>query len=145
MACRLGIVGLAGALLLGGSALAAAQTGASPGVPMLAAQVEIVLGAHGYTDLQGLERDGSIFRVRSATRYGEPVGPLQVDAITGQVLGEKPMNAEQVQAMLRERGFSDVATHREGNTVLARAQRDGSEIEMRIDARTGAVTHQAAE
>jgi hypothetical protein len=151
MARTLCVTGFAAALLLGGSVLAAAESGASTGVPMLAAQVEVVLHAHGYSDIQGLERERDTFRIRSARRYGEPVGELQVDAASGQVQGER-MSEEQARTMLRERGFSEVPeVRREGDTILARAYRDGCEIptgceiEMRIDARTGAVTHQAAE
>jgi hypothetical protein len=151
MARTLRIAGFAAALLLGGSALATAEFAASTGVPMLAAQVEVVLYAHGYSDIQGLEREGDTFRIHSARRYGEPVGELQVDAVSGQVQGER-MSEEQARTMLRERGFSEVSeVRRESDTILARAHRDGCEIragceiDMRIDARTGAVTHQTVE
>lgn len=144
MARVLRIIGLAAALLAGGSAGAAAQSATSPGVPMTAAQIETVLRARGYSDIEGLERDGDVFRIRSAKRYGEPVGELSVDAVSGQVRDEE-LSEGQARTMLRGRGFSEVSeVRREGDTILARGRRAGSEVEVRIDARTGAVMQRPA-
>jgi hypothetical protein len=125
--------------------VAAAQPPAPAEVPLTLAQIEVVLHVHGYSAIEGLKREGNSFRIHSALRYGEPVGELQADAVTGKVRGER-MSEQQARAMLIERGFSEVPkVRREGDTILACGRRDGSELEVRINALTGAVTRQTLE
>ena len=52
-----------------------------------------------------------------------------------------PLTEARAQALLRERGFSDVKeAGREGDTVLASAQRSGSRVDLQVNARSGAVS-----
>ena len=129
---------------------AAAQGGgaaAGPGMDRLepgqltADQVRIVLQARGYSDLSRMERDGDTIVVPDAKRYGESTGPLRLDAKTGQVRDEKPLSGPQAQALLRDRGFSEVReAGREGDAILATARRGGFPVELQVDARSGAVS-----
>ena len=108
---------------------------------LTADQIRIVLRARGYSDLGRMDREGGTVLVADAKRYGEGTGPLQLDAKTGQVRDEKPLTESQAQALLRDRGFSDVReAGREGDTILASAQRGGSRVDLKVDARSGAVS-----
>ena len=76
-----------------------------------------------------------------AKRYGEATGPLRLDAKTGQVRDERPLTGAQAQALLRDRGFSEVReAGREGDAILATAQRGSTRMDVRVDARSGAVS-----
>jgi hypothetical protein len=118
-------------------------TPAAPVTPvaMTPAQIETVLRARGYDRLEGLEREGpEHFRLASAERFGARVGPLRLDAATGQVLEEPPLTEEQVRALLRARGYAEVPEiQRRGDAVFARARREGTEVALRIDPRSGVV------
>lgn len=128
------------ALLLGGHAAAQGMDRLEPG-QMTADQIRIVLGARGYGEFGPMEREGDTVRVAEARRYGEPTGPLRLDAKTGQVRDETPLTAPQAEALLRERGFSEIReTGREGDTILATARRAGSLVDLKVDARSGAVS-----
>jgi hypothetical protein len=108
---------------------------------MIADQIRIVLGARGYSDLGRMEREGDTVLIPDAKRYGEATGPLRLDAKTGQVLDEKPLSDTQAQALLRDRGFSEVReAGREGDVILATAQRAGTRVDLKVDARSGAVS-----
>lgn len=108
---------------------------------LTADQVRIVLGARGYSDLSRMEREGDTIVVADAKRYGEGTGPLRLDAKTGQVRDEKPLSGPQAQALLRDRGYSEVReAGREGDAILATARRGGSSVELQVDARSGAVS-----
>lgn len=103
-------------------------------------QVQHVLRSEGYSDVVGLERDGGVFKVKEAKRYGEKVENLRVDAITGEVRDQKRLSEDQVKYLLRDRGYSDVAdVTRDGDAITARAKRDGAELRLRVDTRTGVV------
>ena len=142
---------LLGALLLAGPAGAAEdppppiQHGApaAPAAPvaLTPAQVETVLRARGYDRLDGLERDADGgFRLARAERFGAAVGPLRLDAATGAVLDEPPLTEAQVRALLRARGYAEVPEIRhDGAAIFARAQREGSEVALRVDPRSGVV------
>ncbi len=108
---------------------------------LTADQIRIVLRARGYGDFGAMDREGDTVLVSDAKRYGEATGPLRLDAKTGQVRDEKPLTEAQAQALLRDRGFSDVKeAGREGDAILASAQRGSSRVELRVDARSGAVS-----
>jgi hypothetical protein len=108
---------------------------------LTADQIRIVLRARGYSDLGTMGREGDTVTVADAKRYGEATGPLKLDAKTGQVRDEKPLTEAQAQALLRERGCSDVKeAGREGDTILASAQRSGSRVDLQVNARSGAVS-----
>jgi hypothetical protein len=130
-----------------------AQTPATPGSPGAATgasrmsedQIRTTLRARGYSDISGLERDGDAFKVREAERYGEKIENLRVDANTGQVRDERRLSEDQVRNMLREQGYSEIRdVSRDGNTVTARAKRGDTEVRLRVDANTGAVSQQQA-
>lgn len=108
-------------------------------------QLRTALRARGYEDISGLERDGDTYRVKEAKRYGEKVENLRIDASTGQVRDEKRLSEDQAKTLLRERGYSDVSdVQRDGDTISAKARRGDSEMRLRVDARSGAVTQQQA-
>ncbi|PWS35246.1 hypothetical protein DFH01_23365 [Falsiroseomonas bella] len=104
-------------------------------------QIRSALRARGYSDVQGLERDGDNFKVGQAKRYGEEVKDLRVDARTGQVRDEDRLSEDQAKALLRDRGYRDVS--RDGDTIRAKAKQGDREVNLRIDARTGTVTRQS--
>ena len=125
----------------------AGQRAAGPGMDrpepgqLLAEQVRIVLQARGYSDLGRMEREGDSVLIPDAKRYGEATGPLRLDAKTGQVRDERPLTGAQAQALLRDRGFSEVReAGREGDAILATAQRGSTRVDVRVDARSGAVS-----
>jgi hypothetical protein len=125
-------------------ATARAQDAALPGaVAMTPQQLEMVLRARGYTGIEGMAPAGggdSRLRIDRAERFGAPVGPLEVDAVSGQVRDEPPLTEAQARSLLRSRGFAEVPeVRREGDVILVRAMREGQEVALRIDARTGAV------
>ena len=142
----LAAIGLCLAALSGvdpGAAAQAAGAGMDRPAPgqMTADQLRIVLQARGYSDLAAMEREGDTVRVADAKRYGEPVGPLRLDAKTGQVRDERPLTEAQARALLRDRGFSEVReAGRDGDTILATAQQAGRTVGLRVDARSGAVS-----
>ncbi len=108
---------------------------------LIADQIRIVLGARGYSDLGRMERDGDAVLIPDARRYGEATGPLRLDAKTGQVLDEKPLSEAQARALLRDRGFSEVReAGRDGDVILATAERGGSRVDLKVDARSGTVS-----
>lgn len=133
---------LAPALLLLPCSPARAQT--APPVAMTPQQVETVLRARGYDRLEGIAREApDRYRIGAAQRFGQDVGPLQVDAVQGQVMDEKPLTEAQARALLQARGYAEVPeVRREGEVLLARALREGAEVTLRIDPRTGAVRPQ---
>jgi len=103
-------------------------------------QVRIVLQARGYSDVEGLERQGSDYVVRQAKRYGAPVRDLRLDALTGQPREAPPLTEEQARTLLRDRGFTEVTeVGRDGDVIRLRALREGAPTELSIDARTGTV------
>ena len=108
---------------------------------LIAEQIRIVLGARGYSELGRMERDGDTVLIPDAKRYGESTGPLRLDAKTGQVQDEKPLTESQARVLLRDRGFSEVRdAGREGDVILATAQRGGSRVDLKVDARSGTVS-----
>ena len=135
--------------LFGTAGHAAGQSPAAAGPGMdrlepgqlIADQIRIVLGARGYSDLGRMERDGDTVLIPDAKRYGEATGPLRLDAKTGQVRDERPLTEAQARALLRDRGFSEVRdARREGDVILASAQRGGSRLDLKVDARSGTVS-----
>lgn len=108
-------------------------------------QLQTALRARGYQDLSDIQRDGDVFRVGSAKRYGSEVSDLRVDARTGMVRDESRLSEDQTKQMLRDRGYSDVSdVSRDGDTIRAKAKQGDREVSLRIDARTGIVTQQQA-
>ncbi|MCO6415342.1 hypothetical protein JYK14_04010 [Siccirubricoccus sp. KC 17139] len=103
-------------------------------------QVRVILTARGFSDVQGLEREGPDYVVREAKRYGQPVGNLRLDALTGLPRETPPLTDREAEAMLRDRGYTDVEPlGREGDVIRLRAKREGAAVELAVDARTGAV------
>ncbi len=118
----------------------AQQTG-----PMSEEQIRTALRVRGYSDIEGLERDGDNFKVEEAKRYGETVEDLRIDARTGQVRDEKRLTEDQARNLLRDRGYSDISgVSRDDDTITAKAKQGDRELNLRIDARTGTVTQQQA-
>lgn len=139
----LGIAALAAPLLLGAAPVSAQATDPI-GVAMTDTQLETVLRARGYSDIQGMQRDGEVYRIERAQRYGEEVSDLRIDAVTGQVHDEQ-LTEGQARSMLRQRGFSEVTEiRREGDMIHARGTRAGSPAAVTINARTGSVTQATA-
>ncbi|WP_137177983.1 PepSY domain-containing protein [Roseomonas sp. AR75] len=104
-----------------------------------------VLRARGYSDIEGLERDGDHFKVEGAERYGEDVENLRIDARTGQVRDEKKLSESQVRTMLQDRGYSDVSdVSSDGDAITATAKQNDREMKLRVDRSTGVVTQQQA-
>lgn len=143
----LGTIGLC--LALATTAGAAGQGGTGQGMDrlepgqMTADQIRIVLQARGYSELGTMDRDGDTVSIAEAKRYGEAVGPLRLDAKTGKVRDEKPLTDAQAQALLRDRGFSEIRdTGRDGDAILATAQQGGMRVNLRVDARSGTVSSQ---
>ena len=143
----IGII-LAGAAWIAAASLAPPALGQAtetPGsVAMTPQQIETILRVRGYDRLQEVTREADDrYRIASAERFGEPVGPIEVDALRGQVVDEKPLTEAQARTLLRARGYSDVPEIREeGGVILVRARREGQEVALRIDPRTGAVRPQ---
>ncbi len=137
----------AAGLCLALSGTAGHAAGQGPGMDrlepgqLIADQIRIVLGARGYSDLGRMEREGDTVLIPDAKRYGEATGPLRLDAKTGQVQDERPLSESQARALLRDRGFSEVReAGREGDVILATAQRAGTRVDLKVDARSGAVS-----
>ena len=138
--CCLALLGAAPRHAVGQGAAGMAPQSLEPG-QMTADQIAIVLRARGYSDLGQMSREGGTVTVADAKRYGEATGPLKLDAKTGQVRDERPLSEGQAQALLRDRGYSDISeARREGDTILASAQQAGSRVNLRVDARSGTVS-----
>lgn len=115
---------------------------ASPNNPafLTGDQVNTILRVRGYSDVSGVVQEGDTFRIPEATRYGAKVQNLRIDALTGQPREQANLTEAQAIALLRDRGYSDVSeVGREGDTIRLRGVRDGTPVELRVDARTGAV------
>ena len=108
---------------------------------LTADQVRTVLRARGYTELGGLQREGDTYRVTDATRYGEKVPSLSIDALTGQPREAPPLTERQARSLLQERGYNGVEEMgREGDVIRLRARQGDTPVELRVNAQTGAVT-----
>lgn len=133
----------AGPVLAPGTGLAqgTAASGTRPEAAFLSAdQLSTILRARGYSDVGEVEREGDTFRIRQATRYGEIVRDLRIDALTGQPREQPLLTEAQATALLRDRGYAEVTElGRDGDLIRLRAVRDGTPTELRVDARTGAV------
>lgn len=134
-------------LALSTTAGQAAGQAAGPGMDRLEpgqlvpGQIEIILKARGYSDLGPMTREGDTVLIPEAKRYGEDTGPLRLDAKTGRVQDESPLSDAQAQALLHDRGFSEIRREgREGDTILASAQRAGTRVPLKVDARSGSVS-----
>jgi hypothetical protein len=124
---------------------AAAQPDPAKAAPMTEAQIQTVLRVRGYSDLDAITRDGDVFRIKGVSRYGERVGDIAVDVVSGEVRDER-MTEAQARRMLRDRGYEEISeVRREGDAILARGRRGGSAVEVRIDPRSGAVTQTLAQ
>ncbi len=103
-------------------------------------QLATVLRARGFSDLEGVEREGNTFRIARAMRYGETVENLRIDAATGLPREQPPLTEGQARELLRARGYSEVTElGRNGDAIRLRGLREGTPIEVTVDARTGAV------
>ncbi|WP_043340933.1 hypothetical protein [Belnapia moabensis] len=103
-------------------------------------QLATVLRARGFTDLEGVEREGDSFRIARATRYGERVENFRIDAATGLPREQPPLTEAQARELLRTRGYTQVTElGRDGDAIRLRGLREGTPIEVTVDARTGAV------
>ncbi|MBL6455991.1 hypothetical protein JMJ55_11700 [Belnapia sp. T6] len=121
-------------LMLAGPALAQQAAVLTPD------QLATVLRARGFTDLEGVERDGDTFRIARSMRYGEPVENLRIDAATGLPREQPPLTEGQARELLRARGYAEVTEiGRDGDAIRLRAVREGTPSELTVDARTGAV------
>ena len=131
------------ALLLAGPALAQQdrpqQDRADPAW-LTADQVRTVLRARGYSAIGGLAREGDSYKVTDATRYGEKVPELRIDALTGQPREMPPLTERQARSLLQERGYNGVEeVGREGDVIRLRARQGNTPVEIRVNAHTGAM------
>lgn len=126
------------------------QQGARPGTAaqdmrMSESQIKSGLSARGYSDIGGMQMDGSTFKVGEAKRYGETVKDLRVDARTGAVQNEQRLSENQAKQLLRDRNYSEVSdVKRDGDIIRAKAKQGDQTYNLRIDARSGTVTQQSA-
>lgn len=150
---------IAAALLLGGHGFASAQ-GSNSGQPgnarggmqaqagqmgttaslMSEDQLKSRLRERGYTEIEDVRRDGQMFRISQARRFGETVNNLRVDASTGQVRNEDRLSEDQVGNMLEERGYYDVEDiERDGYTYTADAKQ---RVRLRVDGQSGTISRE---
>ena len=129
------------ALLLGGAALAQQpQQERTDPAWLTADQVRTVLRARGYTELGALQREGDVYKVTDATRYGEKVPEIRIDALTGQPREMPPLTEGQARSLLLERGYTGVEEMgRDGELIRLRARQGDTPVELRVNAQTGAV------
>jgi hypothetical protein len=107
---------------------------------LTADQVRTVLRARGYSEIGGLVRDGDSYKVTDATRYGEKVPELRIDALTGQPREMPPLTERQARGLLMERGYTSVEEMgRDGELIRLRARQGDTPVELRVNARTGAL------
>jgi hypothetical protein len=128
-------------LSLAGPAMAqqAQQERADPAW-LTADQVRTVLRARGYTEIGGLAREGDSYKVTDATRYGEKVPEIRIDALTGQPREMPPLTEGQARSLLLERGYTGVEEMgRDGELIRLRARQGDTPVELRVNARTGAL------
>ncbi|NKE48675.1 hypothetical protein HB662_28170 [Roseomonas frigidaquae] len=136
---------LAAALLLGGHGFASAQSTQSSQMrgtasPMSEEQLKNTLRERGYTEIEDIRRDGQMFRISQARRYGETVDNLRVDVSTGQVRNEDRLSEDQVNNMLEERGYYDVENvERDGFTYTADAKQ---RVRLRVDGQSGSISRE---
>ena len=103
-------------------------------------QVRTVLRARGYNEIGEVEREGDTYKVSDATRYGEKVPELRIDALTGAPRDAPMLTEGQARILLQERGYTDVEeAGREGEAIHLRARQGDTPVELRVNARTGAV------
>ncbi|HEV7268317.1 MAG TPA: hypothetical protein VGN83_25945 [Falsiroseomonas sp.] len=115
---------------------------AQPAAGLSEDAIRASLQARGYSDIQGLEREGDHFRVREARRYGEEISDLRIDASSGMLRNEERLSEQQARNLLRDRGYTDISeVSRDGDTITAKAKQDGREVNVRINAASAAVTH----
>lgn len=104
-------------------------------------QVLALLRSRGYDAVQDLRREGPSYFGR-ATHLGEQVA-FRVDARSGELREPDTLTDNQLRAMLRSRGFDQVASlERDGSTVRATARRADRAMRLTLDARNGAVLNQ---
>jgi hypothetical protein len=107
---------------------------------LTADQVRTVLRARGYTEIGGLAREGDSYKVTNATRYGEKVSELRIDALTGQPREMPPLTERQARSLLQERGYTGVQEMgRDGELIRLRARQGETPVELRVNAYTGAL------
>jgi Peptidase propeptide and YPEB domain len=107
---------------------------------LTADQVRTVLRARGYTEIGGLTREGDSYKVTDATRYGEKVPEIRIDALTGQPREMPPLTERQARSLLMERGYTSVEEMgRDGELIRLRARQGDTPVELRVNARTGAL------
>jgi hypothetical protein len=103
-------------------------------------QVRTVLRARGYNEVGEVEREGDTYKVTDAVRYGEKVPELRIDALTGAPRDAPLLTESQARSLLQERGYTDVEeAGREGEVIHLRAHQGDTPVEVRVNARTGAV------
>lgn len=104
-------------------------------------QVLALLRSRGYQEVEGMRREGPSYHGR-ATHLGEQVA-FRVDARSGELREPETLTDNQLRAMLRARGFDDIASmERDGSTVRATARRADRAMRLTLDARNGAVLNQ---
>ena len=103
-------------------------------------QLKSRLRERGYTEIEDVRRDGQMFRISQARRYGETVNNLRVDASTGRVQNEDRLSEDQIGNMLEERGYYDVEDiERDGFTYTADAKQ---RVGLRIDGQSGTISRE---
>lgn len=107
--------------------------------------VRTLLETRGYSGIGAMRRDGEVFHIEEARRFGEVVRDLRADAQSGQVHGEPPLSAGQVARLLEARGYTQVAElGRDAGGITARAVQNDRAWRLRLDATRGTVLQQQA-
>ena len=107
---------------------------------LTADQVRTVLRARGYSEIGGLVRVGDSYKVTDATRDGGKVPEVRIDALTGPPREMPPLTERQARGLLMERGYPSVEEMgRDGELIRLRARQGDTPVELRVNARTGAL------
>ena len=103
------------------------------------ADVTSELQEQGYSAISNLTQSGELYTA-DATRWGRAETGLVIEATTGNVTNAPKLTTAQVQALLAEKGYTDVANLTEhASEFTATATHDGERVGWKIDATTGAV------
>ncbi|MGK7870746.1 hypothetical protein [Falsiroseomonas sp. E2-1-a20] len=105
--------------------------------------VRTLMQTRGYSEIGEMRRDGDVYIVSEARRFGEAVRDLRVEVLSGQVQAEQPLSTEQVGRLLESRGYTRVSElGRDDEAIITQAHQNDRAWQLRIDARRGTLLHQ---
>ncbi|WP_230533031.1 hypothetical protein [Microvirga roseola] len=106
-------------------------------------QVRSYLRQRGFTNISDLSRNGNIYN-GTANWFGEQVN-LRIDGRNGYVIEPSHMTRGQLRNMLSNNGFSNIrSVELRDTSYRVQASRDGTPVNLWIDARTGEINRQTA-